>query len=52
MYSHKDMHLLIILIGTDMIPNTADQLQLYYYLILSVAITVANRCINLLAALD
>ena len=52
MYSHKEMHLLIILIGNDMIPNTAAQLELYYYLILSVAITVANRWINLLAALD
>ena len=52
MYSHKEMHLLIILIGNDMIPNTAAQLELYYYLILIVAITVANRWINLLAALD
>jgi len=52
MYSHKEMHLLIILIGNDMIPTTSSQLELYYYLILSVAITVANRWINLLAALD
>ena len=52
MYSHKEMHLLIILIGNDIIPNTTAQLGLYYYLILSVAIMVANRWISLLAALD
>ena len=52
MYSHKEMHLLIILLGTNMIPNTIAQLELYYYLILLVAIMVANRCINLLVALD
>ena len=44
--------ILVILTGNDMIPNTSAQLELYYYLTLSVAITVANRWINLLAALD
>ena len=50
MYNHIEMHLLIILIGNDMIANTTAQLELYYYLILAVAITVANWWINLLAA--
>jgi len=45
-------YILIILIGNDMIPNTKSQLELYYYLILSVAITMENRWINLLEALD
>ena len=44
--------ILIILIGNDMVPNAAAQLELHYYLVLSVAITVANWCLNLLAALD